>query len=33
MLDNAELEARSQGDQVAFGLTPHAGSNGTGPAA
>ncbi len=33
ILDNVELEARTQGDQVAFGLTPHAGSNGTGPGA
>ena len=33
LLDNAELEARTQGDQVAFGLTPHTSSNGTGPAA
>jgi Fe-S cluster assembly iron-binding protein IscA len=31
MLDNVELEARAQGDQVAFGLTPHAGMNGAGP--
>ena len=33
ILDNAELEAHTQGDQVAFGLTPHASSNGTGPSA
>ncbi|HEY1567748.1 MAG TPA: hypothetical protein VGF68_12055, partial [Solirubrobacteraceae bacterium] len=35
MLDDAELEARTQGDQVAFGLTPHAkpGANSAGPGA
>jgi Fe-S cluster assembly iron-binding protein IscA len=33
MLDNVELEARTQGDEVAFGLTPHNGSNGAGPSA
>ena len=29
MLDNAELNARMEGDQVAFGLTPTAGGNGS----
>ncbi|HTU95412.1 MAG TPA: HesB/YadR/YfhF-family protein [Solirubrobacteraceae bacterium] len=33
LLDDAELQARTQGDQVAFGLTPHTGANGAGPAA
>ena len=35
-LDDAELEARTQGGQIAFGLTPHAagpGANGAGPGA
>lgn len=27
MLDNAELDARTEGDQVAFGLTPTSGNN------
>lgn len=27
MLDNAELNARTEGDQVAFGLTPTGGDN------
>jgi len=27
MLDNAELEARTEGDRVAFGLTPTGGNN------
>ncbi|MGB0093929.1 MAG: HesB/YadR/YfhF-family protein [Solirubrobacteraceae bacterium] len=27
MLDNAELDARREGDQVAFGLTPMGGDN------
>jgi len=27
MLDNAELDARTEGDQVAFGLTPTGGNN------
>jgi iron-sulfur cluster assembly protein len=31
MLDNAELDARMEGDQVAFGLTPTGGDNGAGP--
>ena len=29
MLDDAQLEARPQGDQVAFGLSPQPGSNGS----
>ena len=33
ILDNVELEARTQGDQVAFGLTPHAGADDAGPSA
>jgi Fe-S cluster assembly iron-binding protein IscA len=34
MLDNVELEARAQGDQVAFGLTATGGpNNGAGPSA
>jgi iron-sulfur cluster assembly protein len=33
MLENVELEARTQGDQVAFGLTPQAGSDATDPGA
>ncbi len=31
MLDDVELDARTQGDQVAFGLTTVGGSNGAGP--
>jgi Fe-S cluster assembly iron-binding protein IscA len=33
ILDDAELEARTQGDQIAFGLTPHGGTAGAGPGA
>lgn len=33
MVDNVELDARMQGDQVAFGLTTAGGSNGAGPGA
>ena len=33
MLDNAELDARTQGDQIAFGLTPAGGGDGAGPQA
>jgi iron-sulfur cluster assembly protein len=33
ILDDAELEARTQGDQIAFGLVPHGGTNGAGPGA
>src|SRR5690348_7101021 len=33
MLDNAELDARTQGDQVAFGLTTAGSSDGAGPGA
>jgi Fe-S cluster assembly iron-binding protein IscA len=33
MLDNAELDARTEGDQVAFGLTATGGDNGAGPSA
>jgi hypothetical protein len=29
MLDNAELDARREGDQVAFGLTDPGGDNGS----
>lgn len=29
MLDDAELDARMEGDQVAFGLTPTGGGNGS----
>ena len=32
MLDHAELDARQDGDQVAFGITPAGHHNGTGPA-
>src|SRR3954447_2984806 len=31
MLDNAQLEARAQGDEIAFGLSPQASENGAGP--
>lgn len=31
MLDDAELDARLEGDEVAFGLTPSASSNGSQP--
>jgi iron-sulfur cluster assembly protein len=31
MLDNAELDARMEGDQVAFGLTPTGHNNGAAP--
>jgi Fe-S cluster assembly iron-binding protein IscA len=31
MLDNAQLEAGRQGDQIAFGLTPQGGDNSAGP--
>ena len=31
MLDNAQLDARREGDQVAFGLTTTGGSNGAAP--
>jgi Fe-S cluster assembly iron-binding protein IscA len=31
MLDNAELDARMEGDQVAFGLSPTGGHNGSAP--
>src|SRR5262245_14374147 len=31
MLDNAELDARMEGDQVAFGLAPTGQNNGSGP--
>jgi Fe-S cluster assembly iron-binding protein IscA len=31
MLDNAELDARTEGDQVAFGLTPTGGNNNSVP--
>jgi Fe-S cluster assembly iron-binding protein IscA len=31
MLDDAELDARREGDQVAFGLTPSGGSNNGSP--
>jgi Fe-S cluster assembly iron-binding protein IscA len=31
MLDNAQLDARIQGDQVAFGLTAMGGNNGAAP--
>jgi iron-sulfur cluster assembly protein len=31
MLDHAQLDARRDGDQVAFGLTPAGGSNGAAP--
>jgi Fe-S cluster assembly iron-binding protein IscA len=30
MLDDAQLEVRTEGDQIAFGLTPQAGANGSG---
>jgi iron-sulfur cluster assembly protein len=33
MLDHAQLDARREGDQVAFGLTSAADSNGAGPGA
>ena len=33
MLDNAKLDARVEGDQVAFGLAPTAGNNGVAPGA
>jgi Fe-S cluster assembly iron-binding protein IscA len=33
MLDNAELDARMEGDQVAFGLSPTGGNNGSAPGA
>jgi Fe-S cluster assembly iron-binding protein IscA len=33
MLDHAQLDARRQGDQVAFGLTSAGGSNGAPPGA
>jgi Fe-S cluster assembly iron-binding protein IscA len=33
MLDHAQLDARRQGDQVAFGLTSAGGSNGAAPGA
>jgi Fe-S cluster assembly iron-binding protein IscA len=33
MLDGAELDAQTQGDQVAFGLTATGASNGAGPSA
>ncbi|HEX3689079.1 MAG TPA: iron-sulfur cluster biosynthesis family protein [Solirubrobacteraceae bacterium] len=33
MLDNLELDAHTQDDQIAFGLTPPGAGNGTGPAA
>jgi iron-sulfur cluster assembly protein len=32
ILDNAELNARVEGDQVAFGLAPTGGENGASPA-
>ncbi|MGZ4180065.1 MAG: hypothetical protein ACXVUL_05195 [Solirubrobacteraceae bacterium] len=31
MLDNAQLDARTQGDQLAFGLTSPGDSNGAAP--
>ena len=31
MLDNVQLEARREGDQIAFGLTPAGGSNNGAP--
>ena len=31
MLDNAQLDARREGDQVAFGLTAPGGANGSAP--
>ena len=31
-LEDAQLEAQPQGDQIAFGVVPQAGANGTGPA-
>ena len=33
MLDDAELDARREGDQVAFGLLPASGANGAAPGA
>jgi Fe-S cluster assembly iron-binding protein IscA len=33
MLDHAQLDARTQGDQVAFGLTSAGGNNGAAPGA
>jgi iron-sulfur cluster assembly protein len=33
MLDNVELDARTEGEQVAFGLTTPGGSDGAGPGA